>query len=121
MTYSSKRQCYICLVFLLTSTLSCSFLRDQEKLDKAKEAVELKKKHYASLQDNVRSNSLQKGMTPPAIKELFGEPDDIFQSGSIISSFQIWTYEKVMEQKDEKDWNPIRLYFNNNKLINWRY
>lgn len=90
-------------------------------LTKAKKAVALKKKNYAALYDAITSNSLRKGITPPTIKKLFGKPDDIFQSGSMTGNLQIWTYEKVISRNDEEIPRPLRLYFNNNKLLSWNY
>ena len=30
-------------------------------------------------------------------------------------------YQKVVENPGDKDWNPIRLYFESDKLISWKY
>lgn len=117
MTFSAKKYSFFCLVLILSSTLGCSFL---QKSTKAKEALELKKKNYAALYNDIVSNSLQEGITPQRIEELFGKPDEVFQSGTMTSNFQVWTYEKVMA-KEETGWQLIHLYFNNHKLISWNY
>ena len=120
MLCKTKRIPHVFLLIFLFTTLSCSLFQNKEKLEKAKEIVELKKRNYAALQKSVRNNSLTKGTPPEAIRESFGEPDDIFYSGSSISSFQIWTYEKIMNNPRDISWDPIRLYFNNNQLESWK-
>ncbi len=112
---------YLYPVLILTLTTGCAFLQNQEKLLKEKETIALKKEKYEDLHAKITAHALQKGTSLQTIKKSFGEPDDIFQSASATGSFQVWTYEKVMDKKDEESWQPIRLYFDNNKLVSWNY
>jgi hypothetical protein len=61
---------------------------------------------------------LVEGTPGSLIRETYGEPDDVFHSMSMVSSFEIWTYEKA--DKDMEARAPIRLYLNNQKLTAWK-
>ncbi len=89
--------------------------------DPKKEAMELKKKKYAALCVALSDQLIRTGMTMNQIKEVYGEPDAVFNSGSINGNFEIWTYDDLANQEKFEDWHPIRLYFDNTKLIDWRY
>jgi len=98
----------------------CSSLRKQELLEQKKAKVEQKKKNYAALLTAVIGNNLTVGASLKTIEDTYGKPDDVFHSGSMESAFDIWTYEKILD-KGQEDWQPIRLYFNNGKLVSWKY
>jgi len=90
------------------------------KANAKKEKIQQKKENYAALYEDVSTKSIQAGLTTPQIRELYGESDNIFSSGSGSGMFEIWTYEKVLARED-KDWQQIRLYFNNGRLTTWSY
>ena len=99
----------------------CGLMHFKTLPDLKKEAIELKKKKYAKLSAALANRSVRTGIPINQIKEMYGEPDSIFNSGSTQGSFEIWTYDDVANQEKFEDWHPIRLYFDNSKLIDWRY
>lgn len=105
---------------LLTLLTGCAWLKDEEKIAKQKAETELKRTRFADLQQRVENNTLARGTSTKQIEETYGQPESVFHSGSVSSSFDIWTYERVMPPGEE-DWQPIRLYFNNGKLESWKY
>lgn len=107
---------FISLAFLSLS--GCQTLAEKEK---ARELVEFKKKNFRALRQNILSRKIHDGITSDKIKEQYGAPDDVFFSGSNTSRFEIWTYEFITTSTEEREENPIRLYFANNKLINFSY
>ncbi len=111
-----------CFVAILTMS-GCADFRNKISADKKKkeEISALKKKNYETLIKSLANNSLLKGAQTEKVKEMFGEPDDILLSGSAVGKFEVWTYEKVQEKNYTPDRQPIRLYFDGNKLINWEY
>jgi hypothetical protein len=114
-----RRFFHLCLLgFLLTG---CTSLADKEKLAKQKEEVELKRTRFTSLRQQIDKNTLMRGTPATQMEEAYGSPDSVFHSGSSESSFEIWTYEKVLLPGEEDDWQPVRLYFNNGKLESWKY
>jgi len=111
-------------IFLTVTVLTapgCSLLRDKEKIKQTKEEVEQKKRQYATLSGDIAAGSLKKGATSRTLKALYGEPDDIIFSDSGTSRFEIWTYERIMKSIDDEDWQPIRLFFNDHKLVSWQH
>ena len=86
-----------------------------------KEKMETKRENYEALFNDLVNNKLKPGDDSKTVAELYGAPDDIFQSGSSVSKFEMWSYEKIGPDGRPDLWNPIRLYFNNSKLINWKY
>lgn len=83
--------------------------------------MELRKKQFAALYGEISEGEITNGTPAAKIRELYGEPEDIFRSGSTESKVEIWTYERIVEKKDDQDWQPIKLYFENNQLISWKY
>lgn len=114
--------CYILLFCLAASSLSagCSLFRDEEKIARQKEEIQHKKDLYAKLTRDAGDGTLKEGMTSQHIRDSYGEPVDIFRSGSSTSPMEVWTYEKVLEPGEE-DWSPVRLYLDRGKLITWKY
>ena len=111
----------LCFTGLLLTTAGCSLFRDQTGLEKTKEKVELKKKQFAALYEKLSEGQITNGAQAAQIKNSYGEPDDVFRSGSTESKVEVWTYERIMTDKDDEDWHPITLYFENNRLISWKY
>ena len=108
------------LLTLLVLAGSCS-LNKASNSTKPNPALEKKKKHDQLYQELSR-NALKAGTLAAMIREKFGDPDDIFKSGSSTSSFEIWTYEKILASKEGKfDSDPILLYFDNSQLVTWKY
>jgi len=121
MSFSIKKYYHPVILFLAIACAGCSLFENKELLNKKKEELELKKKNFAALSEKLSTQSLKKGTTTQEIRDTYGEPDDIFQSQSSVSSFAIWTYEQVLDEKEEgMGFQPIRLYFNNNKLSSWK-
>ncbi len=97
----------------------CAMLaQNAKKKDEAKALLEKQKTNYASLQSDLKSHKTPIGITCEDIKLLYGEPTDTFGSSSVNSEFQMWTYEYPDAAKKEA-YQPIRLYFNNNRLTYW--
>jgi len=100
----------------------CSmFQESQESKKEALEKAQLKKKNFEALYQQLAANSIKTGTTTQDIRSLYGDPDDIFKSGSSASSMEIWTYEKLLANPKDPSWDPIRLYFNDGKLVSWNY
>lgn len=87
---------------------------------KKREILEEKRKNYETLQETISSQMLHAGISSTKIKETFGDPDDIFSSGSTTGRFEIWSYEEYTPA-GKPTWHSIRLYFNNGKLVSWNY
>ena len=107
--------------FVLSAGGCATAKKDSEAKSKKDIMLEKKKKHDELYQELSKKTILQ-GTPTAEIKEKFGDPDDIFKSGSSTSSFDIWSYDKLLISKDEKsEWETILLYFNNDRLITWKY
>ena len=74
-----------------------------------------------ALKRDIAANQLRHGTTGAQIKEQYGIPDDIFYSNSTGASFQIWTYNITRDKLDNTGFDPIVLYIDNEKLVNWKY
>lgn len=111
---------FIVKVLLIAFVFSgCAMLRENAKnKERQKELLEKQKKDYESLRVDLRSRKIQIGMNPEEVKSLYGEPTETFGSSSHNSEFQMWTYEYPDAAKKDAN-EPIRLYFNNNKLSYW--
>jgi len=109
------------LFVALVCTLGCSTAQKQEDNQKRLEQLKIKLQNYESLETAIREQRLKQGALATDVKASFGDPDDIFQSGSRTGSFEIWTYEKVADNKEEEGWENIRLYFDNGKLVSWNF
>ena len=89
--------------------------------DKKLTTIENRKKQYDDLIAALQRKTIGKGTAPSTVRTLFGEPDDIFQSGFSMSNIEIWTYMNVPVSKEEaNDLKPVKLYFNDAKLVEWR-
>ncbi len=108
------------MLFLAALLAGCSLASTKATQEKQKAEIELKKKNYNSLREAIRTRALAKGTRTAEIEKTYGAPDDVFHSGSVESTFEVWTYEAVMEKKEDEG-VPLRLYFNNGKLVNWNY
>lgn len=108
------------LLLLAAAVFSgCAMLKDNAlKKEQAKELLEKQKKNFASLRSDLKSHKIEIGASSEDIKSLYGEPSDTFGSSSNNSEFQMWTYEYPDAAKKDS-YQPIRLYFNNNKLSYW--
>jgi hypothetical protein len=106
----------ILIGFILSS---CALLKENTKRkEQAKELLEKQKKNFTSLQTDLKSRKISLGITSDEIKLKYGEPTDTFGTASVMSQFQMWTYDYPDASKKES-FQPIRLYFNNNKLTYW--
>ena len=83
--------------------------------------MKLKQERIALLRKNLSAQTFKKGIKASNIEDQFGKPDAVFKSGSSVSSFEIWTYGHMNKKEKFEDWQPIRLYFDNDILINWKY
>ena len=117
------------LQFLLSILLLCTLialgggcsLNKTSGTTKPNPVLEKKKKHDQLYQELIQ-NAIPQGTSTKVIKERFGEPDDTFKSGSTTSSFESWTYDKMLVDKHEPaDWDSILLYFDNGRLMSWKY
>jgi len=114
---------YLIILLLLISfpAFSCSFSQREERKRKAAEEVKKLKKNYQLLSNNLTDGTLKRGSSREDVRLLYGEPTDILKSGSNVSDFEIWTYEKITDNTKDQGWDSIRLYFDNDKLISWKY
>ncbi|MCK5214667.1 MAG: hypothetical protein KAR05_04885 [Candidatus Omnitrophica bacterium] len=110
-------------IIVLTTFLAigCSLTESQLEKDKLAAEIKIKKENYANLHQQITSKKLQKALSKEEIKAQFGEPDNVFRSGSSVSSMEIWAYEKILDKKEIGDRESIRLYFDNDKLITWKF
>lgn len=111
----------ITVSILLTAFVfcGCAMLKENErKKQEAKELLEKQKKDYTSLLSDLKGHKIEIGATSDEIKTLYGEPAEVFGSSSHNSEFYMWTYEYPDAAKKES-FQPIRLYFNNEKLSYW--
>lgn len=106
----------------LSAASGCSLvhkIRDASRL--RHEETELKKTRFQSLKNDLLTQDLvTRAVASETIKDRYGVPDDIFYSGSSVSSFQVWTYNISRNRLTDPDTAPIILYFNNDKLVNWK-
>ncbi len=106
---------------LLCVCCGCSLFYNKARVAEQQELIEQKKENYQALSDYITSGRVAKGTSSKDILKMFGRPDDVFHSGSTISQFEIWTYEKISDPKSPEIWEHIRLYFDNGRLISWKY
>lgn len=100
----------------------CSLTKDQKNKPNRIELAKDRKKKRDQLYQELNQNAIKQGTLTATIKEKFGEPDDVFKSGSSTGAFEVWTYDNMLISKEEKqDWASILLYFNDNRLISWKY
>jgi hypothetical protein len=111
------------LILCLPVLILAGCIHTQSKIEKEQELqkLTLKKERYEELEVKIRDNNIKPGTPLVSVRELYGDPDDIFKSYSPTGSFEIWTYRKLPEEKEGIVWESIRLYFNNNKLVSWGY
>ena len=113
-----KRILLLCL--LLLSTLTAAGCATDEK-KKAATQLQDRRKQYAELQKALQDSTIKKGTKTSTIRNLFGEPDDKYDAGSSMSSVAVWTYRSVPNaDKSSAEFKPITLYFNDDKLVEWR-
>ncbi len=107
----------ICFLFFFSG--GCSYLHHYQK--EQKEALETKKKNYAALFESLKAGQLERGILTSEIEARFGKPDQVFQSASTSGGFSVWTYEKILNQNRPEQWELIRLYFDKETLVDWKY
>ena len=111
----------IVLTALILSAGGCSALApSQTKVQKRQEAAE-KALRVGQLYDDILARVIQVGMSQDDIKSRYGEPEDMFRSSSSVSSMEIWTYERTPAGQYDAFQAPIRLYFQDQKLLQWNY
>lgn len=99
----------------------CTFLPNEQTAKAKKELLAQKEQRFENLRRAILTGSLQEGMTSGELRQQYGEPDDIYVSSSSVSCLEIWSYEGIIMPKADSDWQPIRLYLDNDKLITWKY
>ena len=109
----------LCLTLSLGTVMGCASLT--EKANKEKAELEAKKKNYEALLGQIKSKTLPRNLSTAEVRNAYGEPDDVYRAGSGLSSMEVWTYGKGVEFADPNDWHPIRLYFDNDHLIDWNF
>jgi hypothetical protein len=111
------------LLCFIAFACGCAFAQYKESLDRKRADAQLKKERVATLYQTIAAHELMAGALAEDIRAEFGEPDGIFSSDSNVSTFQIWTYEKSASPgaNSGDDLQPIRLYFDNGKLVTWKY
>lgn len=119
-----KRTPLASLAILLAITLlsaGCKTFSLNPSQDKKAAELELRKKNFQTLQQHASNRTLRKGLSTSEIRNTYGEPDDLFRSGSTLGSTEVWTYGKGKDYASPDDWRPIRLYFESDLLIDWNF
>jgi hypothetical protein len=106
----------ILIGFFLTGCTAISKIQKDKR-----EATAQRKANYAALKNDIAENTLRKGTPLEALKMKYGAPDDIFYSGSSVSSFQVWTYNVYKDKLADTKLDAVILYIENDKLVNWKY
>jgi hypothetical protein len=113
--------CTLILLFLSVGlTSGCAI---HKKTAEAKAELLEKKKKHDNLYEALSQKKITQGATTDSILEKFGTPDDVFKSGSATSSLEVWTYDRISLSKtsDHFDLETVVLYFDNNRLISWKF
>lgn len=88
----------------------------------AQEEITRKQERLAALREDLTTGRLREGAPEALARERYGDPDDVFSSGSTASHFAIWQYEPVLTGKETDDKAmPVKLYFDTGRLVSWRY
>lgn len=90
--------------------------------DQAREELARKRERFEALRQDLLAGRPLDGSSEEAVRERYGDPDDIFSSGSPASRFAIWNYHPVLTGKESDTQTlPVRLYFDSGRLVSWRY
>jgi outer membrane protein assembly factor BamE (lipoprotein component of BamABCDE complex) len=114
---------YLLIILFVGAACGSGCTFNNDSVAKAKAIAQDKKQKHEDLFAQLSAKKLPQGITASEIVEKFGEPDDVLKSGSSTGSFEVWTYEKITipGKKDKDDWENVILYFDNNRLITWKY
>ncbi len=105
-------------IIMMTFLAGCVTDRGQKKGDE----LAMQVKAYEDILLGFQQKTLKYGTPIETVRSLYGEPQDSFSSGSKTGSTDIWSYYKIPKSEGEEPaFKPIRLYFNNGKLIDWNY
>ena len=118
---SKNHLLYAQLLICLMTLNGCWSVPSQPASLSKRELIAKKKEKFNTLSTALANQTIQKGTSSSQVKEMFGEPDEIFDSGSTSGHFEIWTYEQVLDKTKEDKWYPVHLYFDNKKLMDWSY
>ncbi|MFA5261094.1 MAG: hypothetical protein WC450_07705 [Candidatus Omnitrophota bacterium] len=102
------------IIFILTG---CGTVKQTERRAK----VAAREASFDALNTAVMSGELKTGMSGQEISARFGEPDDMYRSISQMSVTEIWTYKRDPNNSYTSQWRPIRMTFENHKLLNISY
>ncbi len=103
---------------LVVSFVTASCLSPKGAWPKPTRAA-LKIQNYQDLIKGLQEHKVGKGTAASTIRTLYGEPDRLFNDASTTGSLEIWTY--MNPDKKGGEYKPVRVYFNNGKLIDWAY
>ena len=93
--------------------------RDIKKDNPPERTAGGEKNNYLNLQRAIATNTIRTNGGPGAQKNLANPMTFLFQFQH--QQLSNMGYQKVVENPGDKDWNPIRLYFESDKLISWKY
>ena len=111
----------ILTVLVLVVSAGCTILKESGKNREARLKRIERRRQVQRLEQALTGRVLSKGVSCRDILERYGDPDDIFLSGGGQGRFALYTYEHIPDDlSDEPDWNPIRLYCQDDRLIDWR-
>ncbi len=108
------------LTLCLCVTTGCQVFPKKNDEAMKKEMLQIKIENLEALYNAINTQLLKLGTNRSTVRDAFGEPDDIYSSATGISTFEIWTYEDI-RLKTEGNRHPVRLYFDNDRLVNWSY
>ena len=109
----------VVLIGFSFSLCGCQSFREKRQKE-AEEAAE-RRERFETLGRAIENGKVEQGMPAEDIKETYGPPESTFSSGSTSSRLRVWVYGKSIARDDPEFWKPIRLYFNNGRLVDWNY
>ncbi|MDP2654508.1 MAG: hypothetical protein Q8Q08_10845 [Candidatus Omnitrophota bacterium] len=111
---------HIAVILAVCGLLSgCASTKGTAKQDKQL-ILEEKLRKFSDLSSQLKTQVIPLGTLTAEIRSQFGDPDDVFRSGSQVSSMEIWTYRGISANND-LNFETIQLYFEKDKLITWKY
>lgn len=106
------------ILLLLGCLWGCQTTQSKNNGLAQKEMIELKKENFDALYNAIGTRTLRAGTNRATVRDVFGEPEDIYSSMTGTGTFEIWSYEDPNE-KNITSQRPIRLYFDNERLLYW--
>jgi len=107
----------VCCLLTLTGLIPLSGCASAASRQEHQTQMESQRLGYHQLLEDIKDGTVTKGLTTVRTKKKYGSPSNVFQSGST----EIWIFRDVKKDDTEDNTTPIRLYFENGKLLVWHY